>query len=367
MNRHLPPDLTPSHIYWFAYYNPDSPSTRYRGKYLLEEIQARRGISYSFVFPGYAPANILWFLRVFFNALLFRKKGSVIVFQKIHTRRLYGTALRILLFFQRKNTLYDLDDAEHIRFPRGATNHFLKNCTATVTGSEALLTYAQSLSPKVWQATSPILRHQQEKSRRNSRLDMVWIGFYNAHQENLKTLIFPALEQLDFPIKLTLLGVNRPHQREELLHRFAALDHVELEIPEDINWLDETEVYQRIVRADLGLAPLLDTEINRCKSAFKLKQYLSCGLPVLSSPVGENQLFLNPQVNGLFCENAHDFAKGVRFFAEMEDEAYWNYSAEALRSSEVFRMEEVAGHFWAQLCASLKEAEQPRPRVLQQQ
>jgi len=359
MKLHSPSPPLPSHIYWFAYYNPDSPSTRYRGKYLLECLQEQHGQSYSFVYPGYRPGNILHFIRIFFEALFFRKKCSVIVFQKIYTRRLYGTALRLLLHFQRKNSIYDIDDAEYIRFPKGACLHFMGNCEKVVCGSEALAAKARSLNQEVWQATSPVIQHRETKQDRNPVLTLAWIGFFNAHQENLRQLIFPALEKLNHPVRLLLLGVNRPAQRQELLDYFGQLAQVEVEIPENLNWLDEESIYRQLARADLGLAPLLDNEVNRCKSAFKLKQYLSCGLPVLASPVGENLNFLEEGRNGLLCQEAEDFLSGIYKFMQMNDPAYWNFSQAALGSAEGFRMEKVA----AQWVKCLSNTESPVAQV----
>jgi len=65
--------------------------------------------------PGYDFRNLLNFLLTYFSALLCRDKKSIIVFQKIYTHGIDATALKILLFFRKQNTLYDIDDAEYTR------------------------------------------------------------------------------------------------------------------------------------------------------------------------------------------------------------------------------------------------------------
>jgi hypothetical protein len=65
--------------------------------------------------PGYDFRNLLNLLLTYFSALLCRDKKSIIVFQKIYTHGIDATALKILLFFRKQNTLYDIDDAEYTR------------------------------------------------------------------------------------------------------------------------------------------------------------------------------------------------------------------------------------------------------------
>lgn len=297
----------PRHIYWFAYYNPDSPSTRYRGQYLLRELEEKKGISHDFVYPGYRPRNVLHFIRVYLLVLLFPRRGSIIVFQKIYTRRIYATLLKVLLYFRGNRSYYDIDDAEYLRQPPETVHHFMRRCVAVFAGSEAIRDYALKFNPKVHLLTSPVIAHPFRRGERNGMLTLGWVGFYNAHKASMEALVYPALEQLDFPVRLVLMGVNRPAQRAELRARFAQVPHVDLEIVEGIDWLDEASVYRRIATFDFGLAPLLDTPLNRAKSAFKVKQYLSCGVPVIGSPVGENAKFIVEGVNGFKCGDASAF------------------------------------------------------------
>jgi glycosyltransferase involved in cell wall biosynthesis len=327
-----------SHIYWFTNYNLSSPSGRYRAKYPLEML-AGRGIGSTLVYPGYALKNIIYFTLVFFTILFFRKKHSLIVFQKIYTKGIYAAALKTLLFFHPKHTVYDIDDAEYLKFSPETIHHFMKYCSSCTAGSKSLVEYARQYNPNVFLLSSPVIPHPHIKTKKNNVLTIGWIGYYNAHRESLKQLFFPALSQLDFPVRFILLGVDREQHRKEVNAYFSMNKAITVEIPEYIDWNDENSVYERIKEFDFGISPLLDTEMNRAKSAFKLKQYLSCGVPVLASPVGENLHFLQEQLTGYFCHSPEEFRQLLSTFRTMPDEAYALLSANALKSVQYFSLE----------------------------
>lgn len=58
------------------------------------------------------------------------------------------------------------------------------------------------------------------------------------------------------------------------------------------SWAAETEISQ-IQGMDIGLMPLEDSLWARGKCSFKMLQYMSCGVPVVVSPVGMNLEVLN--------------------------------------------------------------------------
>jgi len=60
---------------------------------------------------------------------------------------------------------------------------------------------------------------------------------------------------------------------------------------EYVPWSPDTEV-RAVQEASIGIMPLLDTEWNRGKCAYKALIYMACGLPVVMSPIGMNQELL---------------------------------------------------------------------------
>lgn len=299
-----------------------APSVRYRLKYPFERLKEYHGISYDLIHPGYGVKNLCRFAWICCVILFFRKRNSLIIFQKIYTKGIYATALKILLFFRPQNTLYDIDDAEYIRHSAETVQHFMKHCSACSAGSETLRKYAEKYNANAFVLTSPIIHHNEIKEARNQLFTIGWIGFYSGHRENLNTLLFPAIKALNVPIKLVLLGVRKAEHRQEVRDYFSENKNIKIEIPEGIDWLDEVDIYRRIKAFDVGVSPLINNEFNRAKSAFKLKQYLSAGVPALCSPTGENLNFMTAGVEGFFCDSPKAFQTDILTLKNMNEQKY---------------------------------------------
>jgi glycosyltransferase involved in cell wall biosynthesis len=328
------------YIYWFSYYNSDLPSVRYRANYPLRELKEKHGINYSIVYPGYDFKSVLNFCMVYFSALFFRKKNSIIVIQKLYTNGIYGVLLKFLLLFRRKNTHYDLDDAEYLEYPPAPINYFLKKCAGNSMGSAALVEYAKRFNENSFLLTSPVIAHGQIKKDKKQVFTLGWIGCYGgAHREALFESVFPAIREISFDAKLVLLGVEEKEHIEELKQYFSETRNLILEIPQKINWHNEESVYKEIAGFDIGLAPLKDIEMHRAKSAFKLKQYFSCGVPALGSSIGENGRFLENEVNGFVCNTKEDYARMILLMKQMKKKEYDLLSLNALRTARKFTVE----------------------------
>jgi glycosyltransferase involved in cell wall biosynthesis len=336
------------HIYWFTYYGSVSPSTRSRGEHPLQVLREKYHITNSIVYPGYGLNNILHFLSVYLNVLFFRKPGSLLVIQKIYSNRLYANALKILIMIRKKHTLYDLDDAEYLRHPVKSLHFFLKNCATVSVSSKALEKSALQFNNHVLLNTSPVENHSYIKSGMSDKLTLGWVGDYGngndlsyefSHKRGLNELVFPVLKELSIPFRFVLIGISKVQDIRTIREYFSGMDNMEFIIPENVDWRDEDWLYGEISRFDIGLAPLIDHEFNRAKSAYKVKQYLSCGVPVLASDVGENANFVFNGMNGFLCDSPGDYGRKIDYIAGMNKEKYCEMSGNAYRSSHSFRTE----------------------------
>jgi glycosyltransferase involved in cell wall biosynthesis len=348
------------HIYWFSYQTADLPSVRYRAVHPLSHLWAWHGVGSTFVVPGWSPRRVIAFLRAYTEALLRPRAGSVIVIQRLYTFGLYALALRLLTFFRGERCIYDIDDAEYMERRAGTIHAFMRNCALVTAGSAGLLAYARRYNPHGRLLTSPVPDHgcrkapDRDRVQRNAVFTIGWVGcFWGTHERNLHQLLLPALHDLGFRARLVVLGARNDEAEARLRACFAGDQWLSIEVDRTVDWMDETAVHGRIARFDVGVAPLLDTEINRCKSAFKLKQYMSCGVPVLAGPLGENGRFLEHGVNGLACRSVNEFRQGIYRMAGIPDAEYARFSANALESVPAFDLEQHARTFLA-ACQQLK-------------
>jgi glycosyltransferase involved in cell wall biosynthesis len=76
-----------------------------------------------------------------------------------------------------------------------------------------------------------------------------------------------------------------------------------------VPWSEETEVAE-VQGFDIGIMPLIDAPFERGKCAYKLIQYMGCGVPAVASPVGANCEVLTAQ-SGLFATSQREWAEAL--------------------------------------------------------
>ena len=94
-----------------------------------------------------------------------------------------------------------------------------------------------------------------------------------------------------------------------------------------VSWSEASE-NELLARSHAGIMPLTDDEFSRGKSAFKLLQYQASSLPLLASPVGENNKVVLPGKNGFLCSKTEDWSKAVQLL-RTDQSLYEQYSSNA--------------------------------------
>lgn len=205
--------------------------------------------------------------------------------------------------------IYDFDDAFFLKYSldrfkkvsfllRDKFNPIVKNAAAVTAGNNYLATYARQ-----WNAATHVLptvvdttRYTPVPAKQNGVLTVGWIGSPST-SVYLSELAQPLAELgREGPVRFLVVGGHS-----------AAIPGVEVvKMP----WSEATEV-DMINTFDIGVMPLFDDEWAKGKCAFKLIQYMACGVPVVASPVGANVEVVTNEC-GLLARSSTEWLAGLR-------------------------------------------------------
>jgi glycosyltransferase involved in cell wall biosynthesis len=209
--------------------------------------------------------------------------------------------------------IYDYDDAFYMRYRNGRFsiltpflgNKFdrvIKGAAAVTAGSGHLANYANSLNEDVTLLPSAVdTNHfRPHKASENSVFTVGWIGS-PSNAKYLENLVVPLSRFGEkTAVRFVVVGAKAP-----------IIPNVEvLEIP----WAEDTEV-ELINNFDIGVMPLPDDEWARGKCAYKLVQYMACGVPVVASRVGANIDLVTPEC-GFLVESDEEWVYAMKSLCE---------------------------------------------------
>lgn len=131
--------------------------------------------------------------------------------------------------------------------------------------------------------------------KKTGPLRIVWIGSPVSvkYVLGLRDVLAEILGRHDVILRLIGGGQGLGLDREEVLP-----------------WSEATEA-ELIAASDIGIMPLEDSPWERGKCGYKLVQYMGCGLPVVGSPIGINDLLIEEGVNGFKPRSARAWAEAL--------------------------------------------------------
>jgi len=279
-----------------------------RGLDLAREL-ARRGAGGSLAHPGERAWKARYLALGFGSQpLVFQKRSSPNDRKLAHWRRALG-----------RLSLFDLDDApagvEGRPEEEARVRAMMREVSGVTIGSGELERYANRharavcLVPSSVDTTrfAPSERRSPSTSAAMSPVTIGWIGNGLGYARDL-TRYAPILREVVATERARLLLVGAMHV--PAIHEAFAGPGVE--IVDDLEWSDDEAVRGAVDRFDIGIYPLEDTSYNRYKCGFKAVQYMALGIPVIASPVGENQVVVEEERTGLLPRTEEDWAAALR-------------------------------------------------------
>jgi glycosyltransferase involved in cell wall biosynthesis len=261
----------------------------------------------------------------FLSVILKIPRFDIVIFQKLTHLSLISRVLFYLCKMFNKITVYDIDDSPSVFLEKyGSHDIFdiIKRCNAVISGSESLAQTLKEYHTDVYYLPTTLepeafTHNNTEGKEVNDELIIGWIGIIPAHEDNLQILVepFKMLGKV-YPFTFTLLGVGRmfikdiPAYRAKIMNIFN-IDGVKVNIPTDIEWGNPQMIYKTISNFTVGVAPLIDNEVNAAKSAFKVKQYMARKVPVVASPVGENKRIIKDGQNGFLANHLYEWVEKI--------------------------------------------------------
>jgi glycosyltransferase involved in cell wall biosynthesis len=182
---------------------------------------------------------------------------------------------------------YDLSTNKLILFLlKNKINNVMKYSGCVVAGNSYLAERAKDSGAKKIVILPTVIDVDVYKAKNNyasSKIVMGWIGSPSTFKyvKNNKSVFSKLLQNKN--VELHIVGAS------EDLGLGTNIKY--------LKWTEETEV-DLISQFDIGIMPLENTPWELGKCAYKLIQYMGCGIPVIASSVGMNKVVVDEGING---------------------------------------------------------------------
>lgn len=208
--------------------------------------------------------------------------------------------------------IVDYDDAVFLNYEKNFPNsikglmknkikHVMQSAEVVVAGNSYLAAYAEKSNAKKiiiiptvvdTDRYKPIIKDEYDE-----RVKIGWIGSPST-LPYLKTII-PIIEQISesYPIVLQIVGAKMEY-----------IGPLEIEF---IPWSESTEI-SVIQKFDIGVMPLEQNEWALGKCAYKLIQYMACGVASIGADYGANKDVITDSKSGYLAVDAKDWHEKLK-------------------------------------------------------
>lgn len=193
---------------------------------------------------------------------------------------------------------YDTHRSLCVRWLLGSRiDRLMKGASLVIGGNDYLARRARQAGARRVETISTVVDLERYAPRDRTHLanlppKIVWIGSPSTIQ---------YMEVLRQP--LTTLAERHAYRLRVIGSEFE-LPGVDVEC---LPWKEATEAVD-IAECDIGIMPLVDSPWEKGKCGYKLIQYMACGLPVIASSVGVNQIIVRDGDNGYLANSPHEWS-----------------------------------------------------------
>jgi len=290
---------SPGSVSMILRHPPDAASSRVRGLEMAQALSAR-GTRVRVAHPGQRSWKIrgLW-LGLFSRIALFQKRWGANDRRLLKLRHTLG-----------RPSVFDLDDApgtvhESPEQERRVAQ-MMRLASAVTVGNHALHDFATRHNDNVRLIPSAVDTDVFEPRARTPTAPVTigWIGNGPGYWQDLVPLA--AVLARIRPRRRVRAVIVGAMGHPEIHSAFAADDDVVIDA---VDWTNNVAIVDAMQSFDIGVYPLGDTAYNAYKCGYKAIQYMALGVPVVSSPTGENRHVVTDGETGLLAateEQWHD-------------------------------------------------------------
>lgn len=268
--------------------------------------------------PGRYMEKAFWFVICTLNRILDLMRAMSYDIIVIH-REAYpfgGPIFETIFFKIGKPLVFDFDDAIFLpntshqntyieRFKKpGKISKIIEMSALVIAGNDYLKDYALKYNKNVVVIPSSIDTDRYKPSVKRDKKEIIigWIG-----SNTTKDFLYGVEE----------VFASLSNQHQNLIFKIIG-PKFEMPMVGNISnqtWSLDSEIGD-IQNFDIGIMPMPENEWTKGKCGFKALLYMSCGIPVVASPVGVNLKIIEEGVDGFFAKNNEEWLKKLNVLIE---------------------------------------------------
>ncbi|TAM34228.1 glycosyltransferase [bacterium] len=270
--------------------------------------------------------------KIKYNYEAFRRlsgsKGAIFILQRFNY---HSFAPFLASFFNKNKIVLDLDDWEmrenpkyYLGFYPSSKAHYFTRAIARrslfcIGASRFLQGFLRQFNKNIFYIPSGVDTGVFKPAVKTSAPDKIvisWLGTFHRKEyiENIKFAAgcFSSLRKKYPHIYFEITGDGiYEHDLKDMVS-LNNDDHITLR-----DWISPHEVPAYLSGIHIGILPVVgDTKFNRAKSPTKLFEYMSMGLPTVSTAIGEAENIIKDRENGFLAETREEFIEKIGMLIE---------------------------------------------------